>query len=255
MRQPKGFTLIELLVVVAIITALIAILLPSLHDAKRVAKSAVCKSNLHQMGVAHSSFYASNRGRFVPYTDPGIWIYPLWDYIGSQGMRLCPEATEKSPSSFTYSWLGSATTAWRYSVLQPNGTTRKASLNSYGYNWYLYDMSGGGYLQTYTAGREYSNFASINEPHAVPIWADSLWEGAAPRHTNTLPAPFDGMTSIIYDRGDSWGMDRYALYRHGKQRSNMVYIDGHAAEISTEQLWQARWHRTFEYQSGVVIPN
>src|SRR2546426_1797642 len=47
-----GFTLVELLVVIAIIAILAALLLPSLAGAKASARSAACKSNLHQLGIA-----------------------------------------------------------------------------------------------------------------------------------------------------------------------------------------------------------
>jgi prepilin-type N-terminal cleavage/methylation domain-containing protein len=60
-----GFTLIELLVVVAIIALLIAILLPSLSQARDASKLAVCGSNLHQLG-AGIQLYSNDFGGIIP---------------------------------------------------------------------------------------------------------------------------------------------------------------------------------------------
>lgn len=49
-RRVPAFTLIELLVVVSIISLLMSILLPSMSRARHQAKSAVCLSNLRQLG-------------------------------------------------------------------------------------------------------------------------------------------------------------------------------------------------------------
>ena len=63
--QKRGITLIELLVVVAIIALLIAVLLPSLNQAREQSKRSVCESNLHQLGVAFA-VYAQDNEYFYP---------------------------------------------------------------------------------------------------------------------------------------------------------------------------------------------
>ena len=62
----KSFTLIELLVVVAIIAVLVSILLPALGKARRLAQTAVCCSNLRQMGLAINMYGAENGDAMVP---------------------------------------------------------------------------------------------------------------------------------------------------------------------------------------------
>ena len=58
-----GFTLIELLVVVGIIALLVSVLLPSLREAKAMARLAVCNSTLHQLGLGNA-MYASDWEEF-----------------------------------------------------------------------------------------------------------------------------------------------------------------------------------------------
>jgi prepilin-type N-terminal cleavage/methylation domain-containing protein/prepilin-type processing-associated H-X9-DG protein len=64
--QPRGFTLIELLVVIAIIAVLAALLLPALASVRQRGYSAVCVSNLRQMGLAIHAYATDNEGR-IPY--------------------------------------------------------------------------------------------------------------------------------------------------------------------------------------------
>lgn len=65
-RHGPGFTLIELLVVVAIISILIAILMPSLSGAREQSRATVCLSNLKQIGTMAGIYAAENSDYTVP---------------------------------------------------------------------------------------------------------------------------------------------------------------------------------------------
>ena len=75
-----GFTLIELLVVIAIIAILAAILLPALQSAKESGRSAVCRNNLHQLGIAVKSYQGEQNERLFGdlYLDEGLWSEAPW---------------------------------------------------------------------------------------------------------------------------------------------------------------------------------
>ena len=60
LNSRKSFTLIELLVVISIIALLIALLLPALQNARKVAQAAGCISNARQLVTATTSYAMDN---------------------------------------------------------------------------------------------------------------------------------------------------------------------------------------------------
>ncbi|MCM8529660.1 MAG: type II secretion system GspH family protein [Lentisphaeraceae bacterium] len=65
-KKINSFTLIELLVVIAIIGILVSLLLPSLANAREVAKSTLCKNNLKQLGLGQNLYISDNNGWICP---------------------------------------------------------------------------------------------------------------------------------------------------------------------------------------------
>jgi prepilin-type N-terminal cleavage/methylation domain-containing protein len=70
----RAFTLIELLVVVAVLSVLMAILLPALGKARTTARWTRCKANLKGIGLGYLAYLADNNGRFCG--DPTGISYP-----------------------------------------------------------------------------------------------------------------------------------------------------------------------------------
>jgi len=93
----RGVTLIELLVVLAIISSLMAMLLPALQAAKASSRRVTCANNFRQVGLAMVMYCDDHGGDFPRTTHSAetvdqAWVYTLAKYIENvDTVRLCPD--------------------------------------------------------------------------------------------------------------------------------------------------------------------
>ncbi len=152
----RAFTLIELLVVIAIIAIMAAILFPVFAQAREKARSAMCVSNLRQMGNAFV-MYTQDYDEMMPTAwqgPPGgqeaiFWMWLIEPYIQrgragrtnirdtSSAIFVCPSARYAYPGKLGTYWWSSPTNSygWNcnlgYTTARPgNGPFSLASLSA-----------------------------------------------------------------------------------------------------------------------------
>jgi prepilin-type N-terminal cleavage/methylation domain-containing protein len=86
-RGWRGFTLIELLVVIAIIALLVAILLPALAQARKVAKMTKELVYAKEQTLAWQGYCGDFRDNVVPSGPIWAWVHPYADTPPSKQMR------------------------------------------------------------------------------------------------------------------------------------------------------------------------
>ena len=102
LRRTPGFTLVELLVAIAIIALLVAILLPAVQQSREAARSAQCRNNLKQIGLALHSYH--DHFEVLPpsstsYVEKGVWTDRPWRYhLHSWSSMLLPFLDQRALS-------------------------------------------------------------------------------------------------------------------------------------------------------------
>ena len=212
----RRFTLIELLVVISIIGILSSILLPSLAEAKMKSLSAVCISNLKQIGVANYAYSTDYDDRFPV----GMWdksgngtptqddeegyergLMPFMDYAAE--VFECP-GFERSNYNGNYD---------RQSIDDPNGGEHKA-------------------YRTYRS----NNFRYYNTPEGT----DNRWKNGLVKFEFSLSfneVANDTIMNGDYNRGVSyanfgrvgyWDRRGVSFGNHQNVSCNLLFVDGSA---------------------------
>ena len=240
MKKP-GFTLIELLVVVAIISALIAILLPSLGKAKELSRRAACASNQRQIATAAITYATANRLNMpqfeshatqIMYWTIGATVYNPRPFLsklvgGTHDVFYCPsgiidadgwgddESQPPTVTNITVSLLG----LWE--PIHSQGATAWAA----------------GWQTIYT---EIPISGNTNKPYkysAAPLPAEMAM-------TTDSQQSYSGGNGFSLPGQATWNNDQsyYGSYPHRTQGgawagTNSAFYDGHAAWSDFAELY------------------
>ncbi|MFI4861438.1 MAG: type II secretion system protein [Phycisphaerales bacterium JB063] len=150
MRKHHAFTLIELLVVISIVALLIAILLPALGSARRLARMSQCQTQERGFTQSWTTYSVDNKGKLVgaentEFTDDttGVYVDTAWvrtDWPGPENNEdlIAGDLYEYVQETQTY--LCPADNVTSYTLV----TTDLPRVRSYSINTFLngYEWSG-----------------------------------------------------------------------------------------------------------------
>lgn len=245
--QRTAFTLIEMLLVVAILSLLIAIILPSMTRARANTRTVVCTSNQRQLSMAAIAYSNNWRGKLFPYDNNGglyyntFWMTLIEAYTGDMDqLRLCPEtvmneALQTSPQGAGW---GSVKVAWGRPSVDWGFVGR--NYGSYGWNAWMHSgrtaFLAGVTTDAADHARHWKSIKLTRTPQITPFFSDMHWVDTwfhnRPGLVSNPPA------NLVHENS---GSGRVCIDRHSRGVVH-GYVDGSAGWTKLEDLWKLTWN-------------
>jgi prepilin-type processing-associated H-X9-DG protein len=220
--------------------ALVLMTLGAVGDTgRRRAKEVVCLANLSRWGGMLEGYTTEHDGHFYRGWEVGqtdLWMNALRPYYREEHrLLLCPAAT--GPLSLNQGSLAFA--AWSRVIDVPGGG-KQLHIGSYSDNTWTNNMT----VNRGSRRAEWSwrTVRDVENPSQVPVFADSIWHDAWPRHTDVprqLPVDKEPIGAAAYDE-----MNLFAIERHDGG-INGLFMDWSARKVGLKELWTLKWHREF----------
>ena len=226
-RMRVGFTLVELLVVIAVIGILVGLLLPAVNASRAAARRTQCINNMRQVGLGLHNYATAHGGQFPEVSGHGVlreeaWIFTLGPFMEQvDEIRICPD--------------------------DPQRVQRLADKEtSYVLNGYLgvvVDLDLGGGLRVRNIHGTKKNINKIKATSRTI----AMFEAGDGVHVDHIHS-YDWFSLNNINDGTVFEAVSHEVDvdRHSGTGANYLYLDGHVATISADQI--AEWCRdTFNF--------
>lgn len=235
-RRGRGrgrFTLIELLVVVAIISILMALLLPGLKQAKEVAMRISCANLEKQLYSIFLNYIDDSRGYFVNSMASGacedelFWYYMMADYVPDSYLSV---QSARSYLGNDYSPYKKLCACPKNLTWQPISSTDN-NLNQYGSSYQ--PNSWLGYMTQWSVLRD-SGAGSADQanPHTHTV---NIQKVPRPSSYVMLSEVYSRVNRFDYPNRGTTDSEYVNRNIHMKTR-NYVFVDGHSESLAWDSI-------------------
>jgi prepilin-type processing-associated H-X9-DG protein len=234
------------LVVIAVITLLMAILVPSLQRVRRQTKAVVCQSNLRQWGQAFSIYADDYDGKLFGMNSRNplgriYWVELLRPYWSDcNDLLLCPMAAKYEIRQDDPWWFrGSKSTAWVW--VRKDGIISA----SYGTNMNV-GYSPGHYVAGAPVGSDsygahrWGSVVNVKGSSSIPALFDCTSQEAGPWHSSDGPPEYEDEMPV----GPGDGMKEFCINRHDGG-INSLFLDWSVCKVGLKELWTLKWNPVF----------